>query len=120
MKRHIVAVALAVLAVPALAAEIGAPYDQLEIDRQLPNIEFAPVQAQAADSRAPYDQLAVDRALPNLNLPAQSTQYAEAAGAGNTRSDLEIATDAASRASNGSGWATGPWANDYHFIAPAQ
>jgi hypothetical protein len=118
MKRHIVAVALAVLAVPALAAETGAPYDQSQIDRQLPNIEFAPVQERAADARAPYDQLAVDRALPNL--PAQSAQYADAAGAGSTRSDVEISTNVVSNVSNGSGLATGPWANDYHFIAPAQ
>jgi hypothetical protein len=118
MKRHIVAVALAMLAVPALAAETGAPYDQLQIDRQLPNIEFAPVDAYVADQRAPYDQLAVDRALPNL--PAKSTQFAELSSGGNTRSDVEISTDAATRASNGSGLATGPWANDYHFIAPAQ
>jgi hypothetical protein len=118
MKRHIVAVALAVLAVPALAVETGAPYDQSQIDRQLPNIEFAPVQARAADARAPYDQLAVDRALPNL--PAQSTQYAQAAGAGSTRSDVEISSGEAASVSAGTGWATGPWANDYHFIAPAQ
>ena len=117
MKRHIAAVAFAVLAVPALA-ETGAPYDQSLVDRQLPNIEFAPVQAYAADERAPYDQLAVDRALPNL--PAQNKQLAEFSSGGNTRSDAEISTDEAARASNGSGWATGPWANDYHFIAPAQ
>lgn len=116
MKRHIAAVAFAVLAAPALA-ETGAPYDQSLVDRQLPNIEFAPVQPYAADERAPYDQLAVDRALPNL--PAQSAQYANA-GAGSTRSDVEISTNVVSNVSNGSGLATGPWANDYHFIAPAQ
>ena len=117
MKRHIAAVAFAVLAVPALA-ESGAPYDQSLVDRQLPNIEFAPVQAYAADERAPYDQVAVDRALPNL--PAQTRQIAEVSSGGNTRSDAEISTDEAARVSNGSGWASGPWANDYHFIAPAQ
>jgi hypothetical protein len=60
----------------------------------------------------------VDRALPNL--AAQSTQYAEAAGAGSTRSDVEISTGEANSVSTGTGLATGPWANDYHFIAPAQ
>ena len=109
MKRHIVAIALAALAVPALAAEIGAPYDQLEIDRQLPNIEFAPVDAHVADARAPYDQLAVDRALPNL--PAKSTQFAEFSGGGNTATDASAASEVPQES---------PWANDYHFIAPAQ
>ena len=109
MKRHIVAVALAVLAVPALAAEAGAPYDQLEIDRQLPNIEFAPVAATVADARAPYDQLAVDRALPNL--PAKSTQVAELSSGGNTASDASAASEVPQES---------PWANDHNFIAPAQ
>ncbi|HEX2199597.1 MAG TPA: hypothetical protein VHG88_13405 [Burkholderiales bacterium] len=117
MKRHIVAVALAVSAAPALALEIGAPYDQSQVDRQLPNIEFPVVAPYVADARSPYDQLAVDRAVPNL--PAQrSVQYAAAAGS--TRSDAEISTEGAVNLTSGSGLATGPWANDYHFIAPAQ
>ncbi|HEX6268180.1 MAG TPA: hypothetical protein VFZ81_14950 [Burkholderiales bacterium] len=118
MKRHIVAIALAALAAPALAFEVGAPYDQVQIDRQLPNIDFAPVEPYVAGARAPYDQLAVDRALPNL--PVRHAQFAEAAGAGSTRSDVEISADEASNLTSGSGLATGPWANDYHFIAPAQ
>jgi hypothetical protein len=119
MKRHIVAIALALVAAPALALEIGAPYDQSQIDRQLPNIDFPAVQPYVADERAPYDQLAVDRALPNLSV--DRTRFAEAASVGSTRSDVEISvSDAAANVSNGSGLATGPWANDYHFIAPAQ
>ncbi len=117
MKRHIVAVVITAFAAPALALEIGAPYDQSQVDRQLPNIEFPVVAPHVADARSPYDQLAVDRAVPNL--PAQrSVQYAAAAGS--TRSDVEISTDGAVNLTNGSGLATGPWANDYHFIAPAQ
>lgn len=38
MKRLITAVSFAVLAVPALAAQTGAPYDQNEVDRALPPI----------------------------------------------------------------------------------
>jgi hypothetical protein len=119
MKRHIVAIALALVAAPAMALEIGAPYDQLEIDRQLPNIDFAAVQPYVANERAPYDQLAVDRALPNLSV--ERTRFADRdldvrAGVADTRRFGE----AAANVSNGSGWATGPWANDYHFIAPAQ
>ena len=119
MKRHIVAVALALAAAPALALEIGAPYDQSQIDRQLPNIEFAPVESYVADARAPYDQLAVDRALPNLSVERRQ-QFADAAAVGSTRSDVEIATEARANAASGSVWATGAWANDPHFIAPAQ
>jgi hypothetical protein len=99
MKRHIVAIALAVLTAPAVAQETGAPYDQSLVDRQLPNIDFAPVEP---------------------NLPAARTQVAETAGAGGTRSDVEISTGQAVNLTSGSGLATGPWANDYHFIAPAQ
>jgi hypothetical protein len=119
MKRHIVAIALALAAAPALALEVGAPYDQSMVDRQLPNIEFPAVEAYVADERAPYDQLAIDRALPNLQI--ERTQVADSASYGSTRSDVEIASGEVVRnANNGSGLATGPWANDYHFIAPAQ
>lgn len=91
MKRHLAALALALAAAPAFAVEVGAPYDQSLIDRQLPNIELRTVE--------------------------QRDQYAAAAGS--TRSDVEISTVEAP-ASSGSGLASGPWANDYHFIAPAQ
>lgn len=98
MKRHIVAIALAVLAVPALAVEVGAPYEKSQFDRQLPNIDFAPVSG------------------PNAAL--ERPQFAAAAGS--TRSDAEISTGEAVNPKSESGLATGPWANDYHFIAPAQ
>ena len=90
MKRLIAAVSFSLLAAPALA-EVGLP----------------------------YDQLAIDRALPNLQV--ERTRVAEAASIGSTRSDAEISAGEAVRsADNGSGWATGAWAKDYHFIAPAQ
>jgi predicted membrane chloride channel (bestrophin family) len=38
MKRILVAVSFAVLAVPAFAAEISAPYEQNQVDRALPNV----------------------------------------------------------------------------------
>src|ERR1051326_2083390 len=74
MKRLILASALSAVALSASAVEIGAPYEQLNIDRQLPNIEFAPVEPYVADSRAPFEQLAIDRALPNP--PVQNAQVA--------------------------------------------
>src|ERR1041384_6481489 len=64
MKRLILASALSAFALSASAVEIGAPYEQLNIDRQLPNIEFAPVEPYVAASRAPFEQPALHRALP--------------------------------------------------------
>lgn len=42
--------------------------------------------ANALEVGPPFEQLAIDRALPNL--PAQSVQYAEGSSAGNTRTDV--------------------------------
>jgi hypothetical protein len=107
MKRLILASALSAVALSASALEIGKPYEELDLERALPNIEFAPVEQYVANSRAPYEELAIERALPNL--PVQNAQFAEVAGS--TQSD----------ASAGGGVsAKSPWANDYSFIAPAQ
>jgi opacity protein-like surface antigen len=38
MKRFIAAVSLAVLATSAIAADVGKPFEQLDIDRALPNL----------------------------------------------------------------------------------
>jgi cytochrome c556 len=105
MKRLITAVSFAVLAAPAAAA--GMPYDQNLVDRALPNVSVEATDSQASRFGAPYDQNRVDRALPNIE--ERSTAFAAAAG--NTRSDVEIAAEAPTES---------PWANDYHFIAPAQ
>ena len=95
MKRLIAAVALSSLAFSAGAVEIGKPFEQTELDRVLPNIEFAPVQAYVAGKNAPYEDLAIDRTLPNV------PGHAESASTGRTQ------------------MAQSPWANDYNFIAPA-
>ena len=109
MKRTLSTVAFSLLALSASAAEYGAPFSQLEIDRALSNIDFAPVERYVPDARAPYDQLAVDRTLPNLTSPG--VQVAEGPSSGTTLTDAS-ATDAPSFES--------PWANDHNFIAPAQ
>jgi hypothetical protein len=111
MKRLIAALGLTVLAVSASAAEyeFAPPYEQLNVDRALPQIEFAPVEPYIADARAPFEQVTLDRALPNLR--AQSTQYAEAA-AGGTRTDASIGAGAEADGDL-------PWAHDHNFIAPA-
>jgi hypothetical protein len=46
MKRLIVAASLAAAALPALAVEIGKPYEQLDVDRALPNIAERVVQGE--------------------------------------------------------------------------
>jgi len=94
MKRLIAAVALSSLAFSASALEIGKPFEQIDLDRALPNIEFAPVQEYVAGKNAPYEQLAIDRTLPNV------ADHSEAS-TGSTQSAGSV------------------WANDYNFIAPA-
>lgn len=81
MKRLITAVSFAVLAVPALAAQTGAPYDQNEVDRALPQIEenASAGASRIRAERMPYDQNEVDRALPPIQEKA----------AGATRSRVE-------------------------------
>jgi hypothetical protein len=117
MKRTITAVAFAVLAVPAFAfaADAGAPYDQNVIDRALPDVRNPVVADQpsasagstntAVDAGAPYDQNVIDRALPDVRNAVAADEPSASAGPTQTGS---------------SGWATGPWAQDPSFIAPAQ
>jgi hypothetical protein len=118
MKRLAAALSLAVLASSALAVEIGKPFEQLDLDRALPNLpERAPSRvADPAAGSAPYGQPAVDG---EPNIPERRAMFAAASG--NTRSDREIATEVseATETAGKSGWATGPWANDWNFIAPA-
>ena len=101
MKRLIAIVGLSLAAASASAAQYGAPYEQRNVDRALPQSEFAPVSAYVADSRAPFEQLAIDRALPNVRIPG--VQYAAAGG---TMSD---ATDAGEPV----------WAQDHNFVSPS-
>lgn len=107
MKKLVVAVALALSAVPAFA-DNGAPYDQNEIDRMLPMLpektgtESTPVSRE----RMPFDQVEIDRALPQFAETPERVQLAQLGG-GSYKSQAEEST-------------ASPWANDYHFIAPAQ
>ncbi|HEY1287630.1 MAG TPA: hypothetical protein VGF58_04840 [Burkholderiales bacterium] len=101
MKRLILAASI-VLSTSAFA-DNGKPFEQTELDRALPQIEFAPVAPYHAASNAPHEDLVIDRMLPNL--PAKASQYAEV--------DTGTRVDAASEATES------PWAKDYNFIAPA-
>jgi hypothetical protein len=111
MKRLIATLCFAVLATPVLAENDGKPFEQLDLDRALPNIP-EPVQAPAAypfGGSAPYDQLAVDRALPDIAVKGEPAR-SHVAASGSTRSDVELSTEQESIES--------PWANDMNFIAP--
>ena len=105
MKRLIATLSFAVLAAPAFA-DNGKPFEQLDLDRALPNIpEVAvrPTQYPFGGS-APYEQVEVDRMLPSLPM-----EHSRVADSGSIRSDVELSTAAAEES---------PWAKDYHFIAP--
>ena len=101
MKRLILAASIAMST--AALADNGKPFEQTELDRVLPQIEFARVAPYVAGSNAPYEDLMIDRMLPNL--PEKATQYAEA--------DRGTRIDASSEATES------PWAKDHNFIAPA-
>ena len=111
MKRLIVTAALAALAVPAFAVELGKPFEQTELDRTLPEVNIpAPVQRSVDATSLPYEQAQADRALPDLRVD----RLRFAAANGSTVSDASIATEAADASSS----AKSPWANDWNFIAP--
>lgn len=105
MKRLITAVSFAVLATPVLAT----PFEQTELDRQLPAIEMdSSGSYYFAGSSAPFEQTQLDRALPNVG----ERRVVAEASSGETRSDREIASDASP--------ADAGWANDHNVISPAQ
>jgi hypothetical protein len=112
MKRIIAAAVLAALTVPAFAFETGAPFEQTQFDRQLPNVKDPVVDEQASSGgtfyglkvTAPYEQYRIDTALPNVKDPLvmPRTQFA---GPASESGSLE---------------ATGAFAQDHNFIAPPQ
>jgi hypothetical protein len=79
MKRLIAAVSFAVLAVPAFAAERGAPYEQTQFDRALPRVsENASAGATAArnERNLPYEQSQADRALADVAIKERPARMA--------------------------------------------
>jgi hypothetical protein len=115
MKRFIAALSLTLASVSVLA-QSGKPFEQLDIDRALPNI---PESAESAKgyplgSSAPYEQLFVDRAMPDV-VVEEPTRLAAAPG--ETRSDAEIAVDMTTGVEEQA--SVSPFANDWNFIAPA-
>jgi hypothetical protein len=108
MKRLIATLSFAALATAAFA-DNGKPFEQLDLDRALPNIpeRASTSTAYPFGGSAPYDQLAVDRALPNI--PEKAGERSQVADSGTTRSDAELSTEESVES---------PWAKDFHFIAP--
>ena len=104
MKRLVVAVALALSAAPALA-DTNAPFEQTELDRQLPSLpDNVAVYKGSGSSRAgmPFEQTQFDRgdfATPEHVQVAQigGTSYKSAQDSGES-----------------------PWAMDHNVIAPPQ
>jgi hypothetical protein len=109
MKRLIAAVSFAVLAVPALAQN-GKPFEQLDLDRALPDINVPAVEPRSVDPRSlPYEQAQVDRELPSFDTGR--VQFAAASGT--------TMSDASAEPAESTSKAQSPWANDWNFIAPA-
>jgi hypothetical protein len=116
LKRTLVAFAFAVIAVPAFAAQYGPPYEQTVADMALPNVKDPVVDQSASNGAtflgmhedAPYEQTVVDMALPNVKDPVVQDQAAS--------QRIVVAGPATGLSSPE---ATGPWASDFNFIAPA-
>jgi hypothetical protein len=69
----------------------------------------------AAEAGKPFEDLNLARALPNVpQKVARAPVEERSAASGQTRSDRGRASSASPTFT----WATGPWANDHHFIAP--
>ena len=64
MKRLIATISFAALAVPALAVEHGKPFEETELDRQLPQINVP----------APADKRAGDRTADSRTRAARTTE----------------------------------------------
>jgi hypothetical protein len=97
--------------------QAGKPFEQLDINRALPNIPQSTASATAypLGGSAPYEQLLVDRAAPDVDVQKPTRL---AAAPSETRSDAEIAVNETTAAE---GRATeSPFANDWNFVAPAQ
>jgi hypothetical protein len=111
MKRLIFVAAIAVISASALA-DVGKPFEQLEIDRLLPVIPESRITGvdYPFGGTPPYNQLDVDLALPDVDVRPSATLVALG---GNTRSDVELSVGMITMNAS-------PWASDHNFIAPPQ
>ena len=81
--------------------------------RLIAAVSFAVLATPVLADNKPYEQLDVDRVLPTFTV----NQPERVASAGNTRSDVEISTEANLAEPVA---AESPWADDHNFIARAQ
>ena len=101
MKRLIAAVALAVSATSAIA-EVGAPFEQNELDRMLPSLP---------------DNVASYSSIPASSLPFEQTQFDRGQLASPESVQLAQIGTASYKSDEGS---ESVWAKDHNFVAPAQ
>lgn len=101
MKRLIVAVAVALSTAPALA-DVGAPFEQNELDRALPSVsETTAAYERISSDRMPFEQTQLDRGSIGSPEPVLVAQL----GSMSYKSDEDSES---------------VWATDHNFIAPAQ
>jgi hypothetical protein len=60
MKRLIAAVSFALITAPAFSVEIGKPYEQVDVDRALPNISESRTQVAASGATRSDREIATD------------------------------------------------------------
>jgi hypothetical protein len=105
MKRLIVAVAIALSTAPALA-DVGAPFEQNELDRALPALsENVAAYEPISSERMPFEQSQLDRG--SLGIPEQEQERVLVAQMGG----LSYKSGEESQSA---------WSTDHNFIAPAQ
>jgi hypothetical protein len=105
--KHLIFAAAMALSAPGLA-EVGKPFEQLDLDRALPQSlpERVVVHQRIPADRMPFEQSQLDRGITGEPERVMLAQL----GNLSYRSAEEPVEGAAGN----------PWANDYHFIAPAQ
>ena len=113
--------AIAVAFQGANAAEFGPPYEQLDVDRALPNLaEQAPAQKGAYGT--PFEDVELDRALPQF--PERSPRAPSTRGAPHEDLNIDRMWPSVSEpaidggASGGATSAGSPWDDDPYFVAP--
>jgi hypothetical protein len=106
MKRFAIAVAIALSAVPALAEQRDAPFEQTQLDRALPSLPetVATDYARIPSERMPFEQTQLDRG----SIGDREVVLLAQVGSMSYKS-VEQNDDSAAA-----------WENDHNFIAPAQ
>lgn len=108
MKRFIAALSLAALAAPAVAGS-GAPFEQAQLDRQVPDIAVTKRADPKVVNGVPFEQNELDRGMPLQDDPVRLASLGRS-----TMTDSAIAYESRTEQSPKS-----PWANDHNVIAPA-